>query len=47
MKKCRYCGKENEDSATRCKHCFAGNPHETEQKTDEKPVKVSRKQRSE
>lgn len=42
MKKCPYCGKENEEQATVCIRCYAGFPHEEKPK-EEKPVKGSKK----
>lgn len=40
MKKCPYCGHENEDGATTCQRCYAGFPKvdETKNEQDKKPV---------
>ena len=46
MKKCPYCGHENDDAAWKCDKCQAGFPSETN-KTEEKPVKAKRTKRSE
>ena len=32
MKKCPYCGHENDDKETQCQHCYAGLPQETKRK---------------
>ena len=40
MKKCPFCGHENDDQATGCAKCFAGFPNE---KSEEKSVKTKRK----
>ena len=40
MKKCPYCGNENDDSAWKCSKCHAGFPHEEH---EEKPVKASKR----
>lgn len=42
MKKCVYCGCENEDERTVCSHCFAEFPHE-EETTSQKPVRRAAK----
>ena len=40
MNKCPYCGRDNEDKALNCSHCFAGLPTEKkEEKEAEKPQK--------
>lgn len=43
MKKCMYCGHNNDDSAWRCDKCKAGFPHE--EPKNEKPVKDTNKKR--
>ena len=40
MKKCPYCGHENEDQAENCERCRAGLPHE--ETNTEKPKRVKR-----
>lgn len=35
MKKCPYCGKDNDDNATRCGRCCAGFPSEKRTKKRE------------
>ena len=46
MKKCPYCGRDNENDAKNCSHCFAGLPVE-QPKTAEKPEKVAKKSNKE
>ena len=41
MKKCPYCGHENDDKAENCERCYAGISAE---KQDKKPVKADKKQ---
>ena len=38
MKKCPYCGQQNEDDATGCKRCKAGFPQGKDK--SEEPVRV-------
>jgi len=43
MKKCPYCGYENNDNATNCGCCYAGlpekeKPKEKSEETEQKPV---------
>lgn len=40
MKKCPYCGHENDDTAWKCSKCQAGFPHG---EPEEKPVKTSKR----
>ena len=35
MKKCPYCGHDNEDKAEICAHCFAGMPEPKQEKPRE------------
>ena len=35
MKKCPYCGRENDDNAFRCERCYAGFPSERKTKRKE------------
>ena len=41
MKKCPYCGHENENDAWKCSKCQAGFSHE--KTIEDKPVRVKRK----
>jgi len=41
MKKCPYCGKDNEDNATGCVHCYAGFP--VEKREEKQPKKAEKK----
>ena len=41
MKKCPYCGKENNDQNTNCEKCLAGLPVEKKQEEKE-PVKAQK-----
>lgn len=34
MKKCPYCGKDNDDKAKTCEHCYAGFPNENKKETE-------------
>ena len=45
MKKCPYCGKENEEQATVCVRCSAGFPHEEKTTKTDEPEKVSRRKK--
>ena len=46
MKKCPYCGKENDENREVCERCRAAFPHEEPEKTEE-PVRVSRRKNKE
>ena len=44
MRKCPYCGHENDDNAVRCERCYAGfldenDNKEQEESEEEKPVR--------
>ena len=47
MKQCPFCGNVNDDQASVCSRCKAAIPHEEQKRSDEKPVKVSRKKTKE
>jgi len=44
MKKCPYCGRDNEDTANACGHCYAGFPVE---KPVKQPVKAEKAEKAE
>ena len=48
MKKCPYCGYENDEQAESCSHCKAGIPHEEQNNKNpegEEPVGASKRKR--
>ena len=46
MKKCPYCGHMIEDNVYHCPKCFAGIPHETEQKQEKSEEVATRRNRT-
>lgn len=47
MKKCPYCGHENDDTAWKCGKCQAGFPHEETKPKDAKASKRKNNKESE
>jgi len=43
MKKCPYCGKDNDDKASACERCFAGFPAEKQKEEPVQPKKAEKK----
>lgn len=45
MKKCPYCGRDNEDCATKCVHCFGSIPQKQETNDGEPVAELSKRKR--